>query len=202
VQSWEKTTRKERNNVNKLASSNSIGAFLLLGFTSVLSAQLKSSVQSITVTAQAAESISITIISGGTVNFAIPGVGSSSTGSVVPSWTTSWVLSSSRTSVKVYAYFFGSPALMGIHGNTIPGGSFSGQANGGALTSFSTAGVSDLIGNSSGMLVSTTAITSGNLTGNKTDSLALSLFGGVQATDAIAADTYSGSLLIQAQATP
>jgi hypothetical protein len=186
----------------KFVSLKLAGALFVLGFASVLSAQLNSGSQAITVTASTAESISIAINSGGTVHFAIPGPVGSSAGSVVPSWTTSWVLNSSRTSVKVYAYFIGSVALTGTNpSNTIPGAAFLGQANGGSATPFNSGAVTAVTPAGAGMLVSTTAITGANLTSSKTDSLAMTL-AGLGVNTPYVTDTYTGVLNIQAQATP
>jgi hypothetical protein len=100
----------------RIVPLKSIGALLLLGFASVVSAQLKSSVQSITVTAQSSESISIALTTGGPVSITLPSaLGQVSQGNVVPAWTTSWVLSSGRTAVSTYAYFVSANALIGLN---------------------------------------------------------------------------------------
>jgi hypothetical protein len=185
--------------LRRIASPKLIGALLGLGFASMLSAQLTSAQQTITVTAQAAESISIVINTGATVNFTIPALHSQTSGSVVPSFTTSWVLASSRTSVKVYMWSF--DGLTGQStGTNIPNTSFSGQANGGSSVPFTTLAVQGLGTTGAGMLVSTTAINSGNLTSSKTDSVALFLLG--PNSTAYPTDVYNGTLTILAQATP
>ena len=184
--------------VRQILSPNLIGALCGLGFASLLSAQLTSGTQNITVNVQAAESISIVLTVGGPVNIPLPSVGQTNGGSVVPAWTTSWVLASSRTSVKVYAYFVGAP--LGTNpANDIPAANFLGRANGGVLTTFSAGAIAAVNPLGVGMLVSTTAITSGNLTGSKSDSLALSLTTG---SNNYVIDNYTGVLNIQAQATP
>jgi hypothetical protein len=183
-----------------IASPKLLGALFVFGSASLLSAQLNSSAQTIAVTAQAPESISISITTGGPVNFPILGIGQASPGSVNPGWTTSWVLNANRTSVKVYAYFGSTTALTGANPmNTIPASDISGQANGGAQTAFTTGAVAP-VSAGSGMLVSTTAITGANLTAMKSDKL--NLFLTVPTGGVFANDTYTGSLFIQAQATP
>ncbi|MCU1260061.1 MAG: hypothetical protein JWO80_2946 [Bryobacterales bacterium] len=185
----------------KIGSPKLIGVVFVLGFAPLLSAQLSSGLQTITVTAQSAESIGISLNVGGPVSITLPNsLGKVTNGNVVPAWTTSWVLSSSRTAVKVYAFFSGTTALTGLNPiNTIPAVDFFGQANGGAFTAFSTAAVAPVAIMGTGMLVSTTPITSANLTAMKSDSLVLSL---TSNTTVFATDTYTGVLNIQAQATP
>lgn len=181
--------------------SKSIGIVLALGCASLLSAQLTSGQQSISITAHAAESISISVNSRSSVSFTLPqSAGMVALGSVTPSWTTSWVLASSRTAVKVYAYFIGATALTGLNvANTIAATSFSGAANGGSVTAFSSGAITAVNTGGAGMLVSSTTITGANLTSTKTDSLAL--YYGIGSIIP-STDTYSGTLLIQAQATP
>ena len=180
-----------------------VGVLFVPGCAFVASAQLNSASRNITITATAAESISIVINSGATVSFALPGVGASSAGSAAASWTTSWVLASGRTSVKVYAYFLSATALTGTNpSNTISANSFQGQANGGSATVFSGGAIAAVNTGGAGMLVSNTAITGANLSSSKTDTLALTLLGPVQNIDIFPADTYTGVLNIQAQATP
>jgi hypothetical protein len=195
------TTQKEEDTMfRKIASRKPIGILIVLGFAPLLSAQLSSGSKTITVTAQAPESISIALTVGGPVSITLPTAqGQVTNGNVVPAWTTSWVLASSRTAVKVYAFFTGATALTGLNPmNTISALNFLGQANGGTSTAFSAAAVS-AVAMGTGVLVSTTTITSGNLTGSKSDTLALSL---VNNTGVFATDTYTGVLNIQAQATP
>jgi hypothetical protein len=186
----------------RIVSPRLIGSLFLLVCTSVLSAQLTSTTQSITVTAQAPESISIVLTVGGPVSITLPtSLGLVTNGNVTPAWTTSWVLASSRTSVKVYAYFAAASALVGVNpSNVIPAVNFIGRANGGASTAFSAAAVSPVSAGGAGLLVSTTAINSGNQTGSKSDTLALSLT--TNLSTFYATDNYTGVLNIQAQATP
>jgi hypothetical protein len=189
--------------LRRIASPKPIGALLALGFASMLSAQLNSAQQSVTLTAQAAESISIVMNAGATLNFTIPGINSQTMGSVVPSFTTSWVLAASRTSVKVYMWSFS--GLTGQStGTNIPNTSFTGQANGGSFMPFSTQAVQGAGTTGAGIVVSTTTIGSGNLTSSKTDSVALNLLGpccGPSVTP-YPTDVYNGTLTILAQATP
>ena len=186
--------------MKRIVYPKAAAAVLALGFSSMLCAQLNSAAQNITVTAQGSESISITLTTGGPVTFTLPDtVAKVAIGSVAPAWTTSWVLSASRTSVKVFAYFSSTTALTGANpANFIPAADFIGVANGGAQTTFS-AGAVTAVSTGVGMLVSTTAITSGNLTGSKNDTLALSL---VNNSGVFTTDSYTGVLNIQAQATP
>jgi hypothetical protein len=178
------------------AYSKSAGIILVLGCTSLLSAQLNSGQQTISITAHTTESIGISITNGSTVNFSLQG----GAGSAVPTFTTSWVLASSRTALKVYAYFQGATALTGLNpANTIAATSFSGSADGGVFTNFSSAAVTAVSPGGVGVFVSNTQITSGNLTSSKTDSLGLALNTG---STPFTADTYTGTLVIQAQATP
>ncbi len=174
------------------------GLLLALGCASTLSAQLNSTVSTISLHATTSESISISITAGAAVTFSGIVAGTSVPGNVVPAFTTTWILDGSRTSVKVYAYFSSSNALVGSGSmaDVIPASALSGTPTGGMGTAF-TGTVP--FGGSNGLLVSTTAISSANLSSSKSDTVALTLN---VPTAGFASDTYTGTLNIQAQATP
>lgn len=157
---------------------------------------LNASPQTVALAAVKAESISVTITTGGPVNFN-PLTGTTTAGSVNPAWTTNWNLKPSRTQVAVCAFLSGS--LSGTGGNiqTIPAANVQGQPGGaGPFTALTGAGC----GQANSLTISTTAITGANRTnGSKIDSVAVQVD---ETALSLSADTYSGTLNITAQATP
>ena len=155
--------------------------------------------------AQASDSLSVQINSGSslTINSLAPGAVNSFSGGPV-SVTTSWTsLKSSRTAVKLYAYFTSATAAL-VHTNSlnttdIPSSAIKVRVNGSggynplsSTTPFNVA--------ASGRLLFTQTISSGNRTGNRTDAMDVQL--DLTTLPQLPADTYTGTLRIQAQATP
>lgn len=155
--------------------------------------------------AQASDSLSVQINSGSslTINSLAPRVVNSFSGGPV-SVTTSWTsLKSSRTAVKLYAYFTSATAAL-VHTNSlnttdIPSSAIKVRVNGSggynplsSTTPFNAA--------ASGRLLFTQTISSGNRTGNRTDAMDVQL--DLTTLPQLPADTYTGTLRIQAQATP
>jgi hypothetical protein len=138
---------------------------------------------------------SITVVAGpGTVNFALVPNGPAG-GSAPVTITTSWALKKTRTSVVLYGYFASANALNDGAGDNIPNTSVKGSVNGGALTAFNTA---TPFGGNFGLTVFNQAITAANA--NSThgpDTIALT----IDTTGlALPAGTYTGTLIIEAQA--
>lgn len=174
--------------------------FLAAALTSVLTVpawgQLNSAAQPVTLAAVQAESISVTITTGGPVNFN-PLTGTITSGSVTPAWTTNWDLKPSRTQVQVCAFLSGSLTGTGGNTDTIPPANVKGQP--GASGSFF-ALTGSACGQSNALSISTTAINAANRkNGSKSDSVAVEID---QTALTLSADTYSGTLNIIAQATP
>ena len=179
-------------------------AVVLLGFGSLASAQVvNSGVQTITLNAQLAESLTLSL-SGNAVNFTLAAGSAANAGSTNITATTSWVLKPGRTAVGVYAYFASTTALTDGGGNNIPTSAFFIADNAGPSTAVtaSTAFAAGFGGAGAGLQLRNTAITGANKVSSATDIMAfnINLTGGT--LPQLPAGTYTGTLNIQAQATP
>lgn len=168
-------------------------------------AQLNSNIGTVALSATLPESLTITINSGGAVNWpALQANTAAQAGSTTTSVTTAWVLQPSRTAVAVWAYF-GTAATALLHqtaGNPtdIPSSAVKIQVGGaGAFNALTN--VSPFNAAASGLQIGATiSTTPGNKAGTRTDTLAYQI--DTTVVPALAADTYKGTLNIEAQATP
>jgi hypothetical protein len=155
----------------------------------------------ILLTANLAESLTLSL-SSGAVNFALAPGTVSNPGTSGITATTRWVLKASRSTVGVYAYFSNaSAALTDGAGDNIPASAFFISDNGGASTAL-TQTVPFGGANAGLQLGGLTAITSANENSSRTDAMTfnINLSGGT--LPQLPAGTYAGTLNIQAQATP
>lgn len=115
--------------------------------------------------------------------------------------TTSWVLQPGHTSVALYAYFTSAiAALTPAAGTTnIPSSAVEIKVGAGAFTPLSGTNAGFGVAGSS-LLLQTTAITGANKVSSATAALTFNL--NLSTLPQLPADTYSGTLNIQAQATP
>lgn len=166
---------------------------------SVASAQaLNSGAQAITLNANLVESLTLGL-SANSVSFTLAAGSASNAGNTTITATTSWVLKPGRTAVGVYAYF-ASPtaALTDGAGNNIPSSAFTIADNGGAaaaLTNTVAFGAAN-----AGLQLANVAITGANKNSNRTDVMAFNI--NLSSLAQLPANTYTGTLNIQAQATP
>jgi hypothetical protein len=166
----------------------------------VASAQLNSGAQTIALNANLAESLSVTL-SANTVNFALSAGSATNAGSAGITATTAWTLAPGRNSVGVYAYFASAAAaLTDGAGDNIPSSAFFISDNGGAsaaLTNTVAYGAAN-----AGLKLATVPITAANRSASRTDAMTfnINLTGGT--LPQLPANTYAGTLNIQAQATP
>lgn len=173
-------------------------------FVPVTRAQLNSNIGTVTLNATLAESLTITVNSGSTVDFTLSPNTAANTGSATSSITTAWVLKPGRTAVAVWAYFSSATSAL-VHqtaGNTvdIPSSAVKIQANGAGAFNPLTA-VSPFNAAASGLQIgASTAITGANKSSSRTDTLAYQI--DTTVVPQLPADTYIGTLNIQAQATP
>lgn len=150
------------------------------------------------------ESLTVTVNSGSTVNFTLAPNLNSNPGSTTSSVTTAWVLKPGRTNIAVWAYFSSAAAALNptTAGNTatIPSSAIGVQVNGaGGFNSCTT--VSPFNAAASGVLIGNTSITGNtNTNSSRTDTLAYNI--DTTVVPQLPADTYTGVLNIQAQATP
>ena len=154
----------------------------------------------ILLTATLSESLTLTL-SASLVSFKLTPGSVNNPGNTAVTSTTRWVLKSSRTTVGVYAYFSSSAsALTDGMGDNIPSSAFSIADNGGAsraLTNTVTFG-----GANAGLQLAAVPITGGNRNSSRTDAMTfnINLSGG--SLPQLPPGSYTGTLNIQAQATP
>ncbi len=175
-------------------------AALTLGLASVASAQvLNSGAQAISLNAQLAESLTLSLTAN-SVNFTLAAGSATNAGSTGITATTKWTLKPGRTALGVYAYFATSTALTDGAGDSIPSSAFKISDNSGpstALTATNPYGAG-----SSGFQMENITITGANKNSQVTDAMTfnIDLSGGT--LPQLPAGTYTGTLNIQAQATP
>ncbi len=178
---------------------------LLLWFSAPGTAQvLNSNDATVSLNATLAEALTVTVNSGATVNFNLAANTAANAGSTSTGITTAWVLKPGRTSVAIWAYFSTAAQAL-LHqtvGNTtdIPSAAVKIQVGGSgpynALTN-----VSPFNAAASGLQIgASVAITAANKNSSRTDTLAYEI--DTTVVPQLQADTYIGTLNIQAQATP
>ena len=173
---------------------------LALATTMVSAQALNSGAQTITLNATLAESLTLSL-SGNSVSFPLTAGSAANPGSTNITATTTWVLKPGRTAVGVYAYFANAgAALTDGAGDNIPSSAFLIADNAGpstALTSTVAFGAAN-----GGLQLANVAITGANKSATRTDVMAfnINLTGGT--LPQLPANAYSGTLNIQAQATP
>jgi hypothetical protein len=133
-------------------------------------------------------------------NALVPG-NASNPGNAAITVTTTWQLTSTQTSVDLYAYFASATAaLVPTTGTTnIPSSAFEIKVGAGAFTPVSGTNAGFGVAGSS-LHLQATAITSANKISSTTASLTFNL--NLSTLPQLPADTYTGTLNIQAQATP
>jgi hypothetical protein len=177
-------------------------AILTVGIASMASAQVvNSGAQTINLNATLAESLTLSL-SANTVNFTLAAGSATNNGSAPITATTSWVLKPGRTAVTVDAYFASAAAALtdgAATPNNIPSSAFK----------ISTGGTYNPLSNtvafgaaSAGLRLRNTTITGANKSATVSDVMAfqIDLSGGT--LPQLPAATYTGTLNIQAQATP
>jgi hypothetical protein len=167
---------------------------------SMASAQLNSTAQAITLNAKLNESLTVTLTANA-VNFTLSAGSATNPGSANITATTAWTLAAGRGNVNVFAYFSSATAaLSDPAGDNIPSSAFFIADNAGpstALTSTVAFG-----GANAGLQLANVPITITNRSSSHTDAMAfnINLTGGT--LPQLPANTYTGTLNIQAQATP
>jgi hypothetical protein len=173
-------------------------AIVLAFASSLASAQLNSNTQTIALSATLAESLTVSL-SASSVNFNLTAGNATNAGSTGVTATTTWVLKPTRTAMAVYAYFASTNALTDGGGNNIPSSAFFIANNGGASTAvnqtFAGFGVAG-----SALRLANVTITNANRAGNRTDAMLYNI--NLSTLPQLPAGTYTGTLNIQAQATP
>jgi sarcosine oxidase gamma subunit len=180
-------------------------ALAIIGlFAPASQAQTNSNTGTVTLTANLTESLSVTVNSGAAITFSLAPNTATNAGSGNSSVTTAWTLKPGRTSVAVWAYFTSAASAL-VHqtaGNTtdIPSSAVKIQVGGAGLFNALT-NVSPFNAAASGLQIGApTSITGANKIGTRTDTMAYQI--DTTIVPQLPADTYIGTLNIQAQATP
>ncbi|MGB8012498.1 MAG: hypothetical protein WCF68_12855 [Terriglobales bacterium] len=167
----------------------------------VASAQaLNSGAAPIALNATLGESLTLSL-SAATVNFTLAAGSATNAGSTNITATTAWTLKPGRSAVGVYAYFASSTAaLTDGAGDNIPSSAFFIADNAGASTALTNTVAFG--GATAGLQLANVTITAANRSASRTDVMAynINLTGGT--LPQLPAGTYTGTLNIQAQATP
>jgi hypothetical protein len=177
----------------------------MVGFAVTLSASmasaqaLNSGAQQIALNAKLAESLTLNL-SANAVNFTLSAGSATNPGSTGVTATTAWTLLPGRTAVGVYAYFSSTTALTDGAGDNIPSSAFFIADNAGAPAAVTGTVAFGVAG--SGLQLANVPITGANRSSSHTDAMTfnINLSGGT--LPQLPAATYTGTLNIQAQATP
>ena len=184
----------------RVAFLHLVGLVAVAAWSSLATAQLNSGSQAIRLNAQLQESISLQL-SAGAVNFTLAAGSANNAGSTTVTATTSWDLKPGRTAVGLYAYFASSAtALTDGAGNSIPSSAFSIADNGGTAAPLTN--TVPFGGANAGLQLARVRITGTNKKGSRTDVMAFNIDLSGGSLPQLPAGTYTGTLNIQAQATP
>jgi hypothetical protein len=176
-------------------------ALVVTGFASLASAQvLNSGAQAIAINATLTESLTLSL-SANAVNFNLAAGSAANAGSANITATTSWVLRPGRTALGVYAYFgSATAALTDGAGNNIPSSAFKIADNLGASTALTT--TAPFGAANAGLQLANVALTAANRNSSRTDVMAFNIDLSTGTLPQLPAAIYTGTLNIQAQATP
>ncbi len=173
-------------------------------------AQVNSNARAVSLNASLTESLTVSLTGGATVGFALLANRGANAGSTVSTIRTAWVLQPGRTRVGVWAWVpNGASALTDGAGDDIPAGAVTASASGsgsvgGVLNSVLSggAGVPAFVppAAATGVQIGQVRITRRNRTGNTTTTLTWNI--NTTAVPQLPAGTYTGTVNIQAQATP
>ena len=187
-------------NTRKISRITAVALGLALAATMASAQAVNSGAQTIALNATLAESLTLSL-SANAVNFPLTAGAAANPGSTNITATTTWVLKPGRTAVGVYAYFANAAAaLTDGAGDNIPSSAFFLADNAGASTALTNTVAFGAA--NGGLQLANVAITGANKSASRTDVMAfnINLSGGT--LPQLPAATYTGTLNIQAQATP
>jgi len=175
-------------------------SLFMMAVASVASAQLNSTPpQTIALTATLPESLTVSL-SGNAVSFNLTAGSATNAGGTTITATTSWALNSGRNTLRVNAYFASAANALTGGGNSIPSSAFKIADNGGA-----SAALVNTVPNGgplAGLQLASVAITNANRVSSRTDQMAFNIDLSAPPLAQLPAAVYTGTLNIQAQATP
>ena len=187
-------------NTRKVVRITAVALGLALATSMAAAQALNSDAQTIALNATLAESLTLSL-SASAVNFTLAAGTAANPGSTDITATTTWVLKPGRTAVGVNAYFANAAAaLTDGAGHNIPSSAFFIADNGAASVALTNTGAFGAA--SAGLQLANVAITGANQSASHSDLMAfnINLTGGT--LPQLPAATYTGTLNIQAQATP
>jgi hypothetical protein len=186
-------------NTRKLSRITAVALGLALATTMASAQALNSGAQTIALNATLAESLTLSL-SANAVNFTLAAGAAANPGSTNITATTTWVLKPGRTAVGVYAYFANAAAALTDGTDNIPSSAFFISDNAGASTALTNTVAFGAA--NGGLQLANVAITGANKSASRTDVMAfnINLSGGT--LPQLPAAIYTGTLNIQAQATP
>jgi len=172
----------------------------------MLTATVFAQAGSVSINASLSESLTVTVTSGSTVNFTLSPNTAVNSGSATTAITTTWVLNPGRTKVQIWAYF-GSATQALLHqtaGNSTDITSAMVKVQVGGAGSFNPVNQTGPAGfgvaGSALQIGADITITGTNKNGSRNDTLAYQV--DTTVVPQLQADSYVGTLNIQAQATP
>ena len=171
---------------------------------------INSSAGTVTLNATLAESLTVAVTGGATVNFTLAPNTAANGGSTNSTILTSWVLKPGRTAVTVWAWVpNGAQAMADAGTDYIPSGAISATASGsgstgGALNAVTSGGVGVPAfitpATATGVQIGSVAITGANKASSTTTTLTWNI--NTTLVPQLPAASYTGTVNIQAQATP
>ena len=176
-------------------------ALVVTGFASLASAQaLNSGASPIAITATLGESLTLNL-SAAAVSFPLVAGSNANAGSTTITATTAWVLKPGRTAVGLYAYFgSAAAALTDGSGDNIPSSAF--KISTATLASTGLTAATPFNAALSGLQLANVAITATNRAANRSDVMTFNIDLSTGTLPQLPAAAYTGTLNIQAQATP
>jgi hypothetical protein len=163
-------------------------------------AQANSNEATVSMSAQLLESLTVSVLPG-LVNFSLTSGSASNPGDTTIAVTTTWALTVTRTTLKVYGYFSSASAAL-VHTAVtnsvdIPSSRVEVSVNGGASQPFNQTVAFGAA--NAGRELASQPLTILNIAGSRTDTIALNIN---LSSYVLPADVYTGTLRLRAQATP
>ncbi|MEK7348821.1 MAG: hypothetical protein AABZ94_08095 [Candidatus Eisenbacteria bacterium] len=176
-------------------------ALCVAGFcaASTAEAQILSNISNITLNASAAQTLTVSVTSGSTVNFTLA-QGAAAAGDVSPAISTSWNLNPGLTgAVSLFGYFNTPSAALTDGTYDIASTYVEGRMTTGAVATYTAFTQTNAVGPANGsLLLFTEAVTGVNKINTRSDNLDLQI--NLAASPTVPASAYTGTLRIQARA--
>lgn len=162
-------------------------------------AQTLSNISNITLNASAAQTLTVSVTSGSTVNFVLA-QGAAAAGDVSPAVSTSWNLNPGLTGAVTLFGYFNTPSAALTDGTyDIASTYVEGRMTTGAVATYTAFTQTNAVGPASGsLLLFTEAVTGANKIKTRSDNLDLRI--NLASSPTVPASTYTGTLRIQARA--